>query len=61
MAAERITRMLGPGTMLRERYRLKEKIATGGMATVWLGRDTALDRPVAVKVLSDVLAEVRLT
>jgi len=47
--------------MLRERYRLKEKIATGGMATVWLGRDTALDRPVAVKVLSDVLAEVRLT
>jgi len=43
--------------MLGERYRLERRIATGGMATVWLARDEELDRDVAVKILSDVLAE----
>src|SRR5205823_4151080 len=37
-------------------YRLERRIAGGGMATVWLAEDSALGRPVAVKVLSDVLA-----
>ncbi|HJQ75407.1 MAG TPA: serine/threonine-protein kinase, partial [Gaiellaceae bacterium] len=34
-----------------ERYRLDRPLGHGGMATVYLGRDTELDRPVAVKVL----------
>jgi serine/threonine protein kinase len=46
-----------PGVTLGARYRLERRIASGGMATVWLARDTELERDVAVKVLSDVLAE----
>ncbi|MFT4265584.1 MAG: serine/threonine-protein kinase, partial [Nocardioides sp.] len=33
------------------RYRADSLIATGGMGEVWRGLDTALDRPVAIKVL----------
>ena len=32
-------------------YELYRRIARGGMAEVFLGRDKLLDRPVAVKVL----------
>lgn len=49
--------LLAPQTLLGGRYRLERRIATGGMASVWLARDEQLERPVAVKVLSDVLAE----
>ena len=45
------------GTLLGDRYRLQRRIAAGGMATVWLGRDEELEREVAVKVLSEVLSE----
>ncbi len=38
------------------RYRLDRQIARGGMAEVWLGTDTFLDRPVAIKVLKPQLA-----
>jgi serine/threonine protein kinase len=38
------------------RYRLRQILGTGGMASVWLAEDTRLRRPVAVKVLADSLA-----
>ena len=33
------------------RYIAEHELASGGMATVYVGRDTVLDRPVAIKVL----------
>lgn len=44
------------GRMLDGRYLLEHLIARGGMGTVYRGRDTRLDRPVAVKVLKDTLS-----
>ncbi|WP_435826887.1 protein kinase domain-containing protein [Micromonospora chersina] len=43
--------MLTQGVVLSERYRLDERIATGGMGAVWKCTDTLLGREVAVKVL----------
>ena len=39
------------GRLLDGRYRVGERIARGGMATVYSGLDTRLDRPVAVKIM----------
>jgi eukaryotic-like serine/threonine-protein kinase len=47
---------IGNGELLKERYRLERTLGHGGMAAVWLGHDEVLDRPVAVKVLSDTIA-----
>ena len=44
------------GSVLDGRYRLDASIARGGMATVYAGFDTRLDRPVAVKVMHPTLA-----
>lgn len=41
----------GPATLLADRYRLAERIATGGMGEVWRAEDTLLGRLVAVKTL----------
>ncbi|MDT4995640.1 MAG: eukaryotic-like serine/threonine-protein kinase [Actinoplanes sp.] len=43
--------MLSSGHLLDNRYRLDERIATGGMGDVWRGTDVVLGRVVAVKVL----------
>jgi eukaryotic-like serine/threonine-protein kinase len=39
--------------LLDGRYQLTELIASGGMGEVWRGTDTVLNRPVAIKLLSD--------
>jgi serine/threonine-protein kinase len=38
------------------RYRLERRLGHGGMASVYLARDSVLDRPVAVKLLADNVA-----
>ena len=47
---------IATGELLKERYRLERTLGRGGMAAVWLGHDERLQRPVAVKVLSDTIA-----
>ena len=39
------------------RYRLTERIASGGMGEVWRGIDEVLNRPIAVKLLAAVHAD----
>jgi eukaryotic-like serine/threonine-protein kinase len=40
------------GRVLNGRYRVDELLGSGGMASVWRGRDLRLDRPVAIKELA---------
>ena len=46
-----------PGAELGQ-YRIEGPIGEGGMGVVFRGLDTKLNRPVAIKVLSDELADV---
>ena len=42
---------LQEGFVLGDRYRLDHRIASGGMADVWAGTDSVLQREVAVKIM----------
>ena len=43
--------MRAAGDLLGKRYRLEDRIASGGMGEVWRATDEVLGRTVAVKVL----------
>lgn len=45
------------GVVLRGRFRIEKKIGRGGQALVYRARDQVLDRPVAIKVLNEHVAE----
>ena len=45
------------GLVLRGRFRLEKKLGAGAQAEVYLAQDQVLDREVAIKILSDVVAE----
>lgn len=49
--------MLAPGVKLGNRYRLDERIASGGMGDVWRGIDEVLGRTVAVKSMLPALLD----
>ena len=44
-------------TAVAGRYELENRLGAGGMSTVFRARDTVLERPVAVKLLAEHLAE----
>ena len=48
--------MIAKGQKINDRYEIEKLIGEGGMANVYLARDTILDRRVAVKVLRGDLA-----
>jgi serine/threonine-protein kinase len=45
------------GTVLSGRYKLEAKLGSGGMSTVYLAKDSTLDRAVAVKVMHREMSE----
>ena len=49
--------MLSKGQKINDRYEIVKSIGEGGMANVYLARDTILDRKVAVKILRGDLAD----
>ena len=49
--------MISKGQKINDRYEVKKLIGEGGMANVYLGYDTILERDVAIKVLRGDLAD----
>jgi len=47
------------GRMLADRYRIEALVGRGGMADVYRGIDTMLERPIAVKILTDRSDDIR--
>ena len=47
--------MIRIGMIIGDRYEIQEKIGTGGMSDVYRALDHKLNRPVAVKVLKDLI------
>lgn len=45
------------GTLVAGRYEVKKKIASGGMATVYLAKDKHLDRELAIKIIHSHLVD----
>ena len=48
---------MSPPSEVAGRYRIDRRLGAGGMSTVFLATDTVLERPVAVKLLAEHLAE----
>jgi eukaryotic-like serine/threonine-protein kinase len=44
-------------TQVAGRYRIERRLGAGGMSTVFMATDTVLERPVAIKLLAEHLAE----
>ncbi len=42
---------LGPGIVIKDRYRLERKLGAGGMGSVWLATDLSLDSTCAIKLV----------
>ena len=51
-----MTRLITKGQRINDRYEIIKSIGEGGMANVYLGQDTILDRKVAIKILRGDLA-----
>ena len=48
---------MSPPTEVAGRYAIERRLGAGGMSTVFMARDTVLERPVAVKLLAEHLAD----
>jgi serine/threonine-protein kinase len=53
---DNLAQPLRSGVLIGSRYRLEGVAGAGGMATVWRADDERLQRPVAIKVISDELS-----
>ena len=48
---------MSPPQTVAGRYRIERRLGAGGMSTVFMATDSVLERPVAVKLLAEHLAE----
>jgi eukaryotic-like serine/threonine-protein kinase len=48
---------VSPPSEVAGRYRIERRLGAGGMSTVFMANDTVLERPVAVKLLAEHLAD----